>query len=210
MTRLAVTILGCLSVLTLTAANRVTAGEASRTETSKTETGKTFDQRWPEQTPGQVRPAPKATARAKSASAPQPSLPVSLDQSLYLIRSALLTLNDANRSGNYTVLRDLAAPDFRARNSAADLAAIFANLRARKFDLFAVALVAPRLSSPPALDTKRMLRLTGSFPTRPRRIAFNLTFQNVGGQWQLYDIAIATPPAVVATSAAAGAQAKKN
>ncbi|XUJ36695.1 hypothetical protein ACQ5SK_19580 [Bradyrhizobium japonicum] len=51
----------------------------------------------------------------------QPSLPVSLEQALYLIRSTLLSLNDANRTGNYTVLRDLAAPDFQARNAAADL-----------------------------------------------------------------------------------------
>jgi hypothetical protein len=35
-----------------------------------------------------------------------------------------LTLNDANRSGNYTVLRDLAAPDFQGRNTAADLSQI--------------------------------------------------------------------------------------
>jgi hypothetical protein len=47
-------------------------------------------------------------------------LPVSVEQALYLIRSTLLTLNDANRSGNYTVLRDLATPDFQARNTAAD------------------------------------------------------------------------------------------
>ena len=39
----------------------------------------------------------------------QSSLPVTLEKALYLIRSTLLTLNDANRTGNYTVLRDLAA-----------------------------------------------------------------------------------------------------
>ena len=44
------------------------------------------------------------------AAAPQqPQLPVSLEQALYLIRSTLLSLNDANRTGNYTVLRDLGA-----------------------------------------------------------------------------------------------------
>src|SRR5882672_4896985 len=57
--------------------------------------------------------------------------PVSSNQALYLVRSTLLTLNDANHSGNYTVLHDLAAPDFQARNSAADLAQSFADLRRR-------------------------------------------------------------------------------
>ena len=124
--------------------------------------------------------------------APQQQLPVSLEQALYLIRSTLLTLNDANRTGNYTVLRDLAAPDFQARNTAADLAQILSDLRRRNFDLFSVALAAPQLSSPPALDGNGMLRLTGSFPTQPLQINFDLLFQNAGGQWRLFGISVAT------------------
>ena len=65
----------------------------------------------------------------------QPALPVSLEQALYLIRSTLLSLNDANRTGNYTVLRDLAAPDFQAANTAADLALNFTDLRRRNIAL---------------------------------------------------------------------------
>ena len=74
-------------------------------------------------------------------------MPVSTEQALYLIRSTLLTLNDANRSGNYTVLRDLAAPDFQARNTAADLSQIFSDLRRRNFDLYGAALLAPQLTA---------------------------------------------------------------
>ena len=80
----------------------------------------------------QKTPAPAATPA-------QPSLPVTLEQALFLIRSTLLTLNDANRTGNYTVLRDLAAPDFQARNTAADLGLNFLDLRRRNFDLCGVA-----------------------------------------------------------------------
>jgi hypothetical protein len=134
------------------------------------------------------KPAPPAVA------APQ-TLPVTIEQALYLIRSTLLTLNDANRSGNYTVLRELAAPGFQAKNTAADLGQIFSDLRHRNFDLFSVALAAPQLSSPPALDANKMLRLTGYFPTVPLRINFDLLFQNVEGQWRLFGIAVATPPA---------------
>jgi hypothetical protein len=131
-----------------------------------------------------------------AATAPQqPQLPVSLEQALYLIRSTLLSLNDANRTGNYTVLRDLAAPDFQARNSAADLAENFADLRRRHFDLFSVALAAPQLTAPPALDGNGMLRLTGFFPTKPQQINFVLLFQNAAGQWRLFGISVATPQA---------------
>jgi hypothetical protein len=128
-----------------------------------------------------------------AAAAQQQQLPVSLEQALYLIRSTLLTLNDANRTGNYTVLRDLASPDFQAANTAADLAQNFSDLRRRKFDLFTVALAAPQLTAAPALDGSGMLRLTGFFPTRPLQINFDLLFQNVGGQWRLFGISVATP-----------------
>jgi hypothetical protein len=127
--------------------------------------------------------------------APQQTLPVNIEQTLYLIRSTLLTLNDANRTGNYTVLRDLASPDFQAKNTAADLSLIFADLRRRNFDLFAVALAAPQLSTPPFIDNNKMLRLTGFFPTRPLQINFDLQFQNVAGHWRLFGISVATPQA---------------
>jgi hypothetical protein len=125
----------------------------------------------------------------------KPTSPVAIEQVLYLIRATLLTLNDANRSGNYTVLRDLAAPDFQARNSAADLSQIFADLRRRNFDLYAAALLAPQLTAAPALETDGKLRLTGFFATRPLQINFDLTYQVVGGQWRMFGISIATPEA---------------
>src|SRR5262245_13291621 len=123
---------------------------------------------------------------------------VNSDQAVYLVRSTLLTLNDANRSGNYTVLRDLASPDFQAKNTAADLAQSFADLRHRKFDLFAAAILAPQFTADPALDASGKLRLTGYFPTRPLRITFDLTFQSVGGEWRLFAISVATPEAPAA------------
>jgi len=43
-----------------------------------------------------------------------------------------------------------------------------------------------------------MLRLTGHFPTRPQQIDFDLLFANVGGQWRLFGIAVATPMATAA------------
>jgi hypothetical protein len=123
----------------------------------------------------------------------QPSMPVSTEQALYLIRSTLLTLNDANRSGNYTVLRDLAAPDFQARNTAADLSQSFSDLRRRNFDLYGAALLAPQLTAVPALDQRGFLHLAGYFPTRPQQINFDLLFANVANQWRLFGISIATP-----------------
>jgi hypothetical protein len=145
-----------------------------------------------------VRQPALERAVAMEKPAEQVGRPVNADQAIYLVRSTLLTLNDANRSGNYTVLRDLAAPDFQAKNSSADLAQIFADLRRRKFDLFAAALLSPQFSSDPALDPGGKLRLTGSFATRPLRITFDLTFQSVAGEWRLFAISVSTPEAPAA------------
>jgi hypothetical protein len=128
---------------------------------------------------------------------------VSIEQALYLIRSTLLTLNDANRSGNYTVIRDLAAPDFQARNTAADLSQIFSDPRRRNFDLYGAALLPPQLTAVPAVDQNGMLHLTGNIPTRSLQINFDLVFQVVGGQWRLFGISIATPEASVQPQAQA-------
>jgi len=149
-----------------------------------------FKERWQTAPAPPQQPAKQPQAQTQTQTQ---KLPVPVEQALYLIRSALLTLNDANRSGNYTVLRDLAAPDFQAKNSAADLAHIFANLRQRRIDLHAAALLAPQLTAAPALDDKGMLRLTGFFPTRPLQINFDLMYQVVNGQWRLIGISIAAP-----------------
>jgi opacity protein-like surface antigen len=144
-----------------------------------------------------------APAAAQKSAAPPaaPDDPVSLEQALYLIRSTLLTLNDANRSGNYTVLHDLAAPSLQTKDTAADLSQSFTDLRNRHVDLYAVALLAPRLSAPPHIENKK-LRLTGEFPTKPLLIRFDLLFEDVGQQWRMFGISVATPQAAPAATVA--------
>ena len=151
----------------------------------------------------QTKNAPAAAAEPKA------PLPVSVEQALYLIRSTLLTLHDANRTNNYPVLRDLAAPDLQAKNTAADLSQVFADLRQRKADLTGVALAPPQLTATPSLDSNRMLRLVGYFPTTPLQINFELLFQNVEGRWRIFGISVATPPAPPPPPAQSKAPAQK-
>ncbi|HVX99833.1 MAG TPA: hypothetical protein VHA55_08590 [Pseudorhodoplanes sp.] len=129
---------------------------------------------------------------------------ISAQQALYLIRSSLLALNDANRTGNYTVLRDLATPAFQARNSAADLALTFSDLRRRNFDLYAVAVEAPQLTTPPAVNENGVLVLAGYFATQPKQIRFELVYQAVDNHWRLHSISVATPDAPPPPQADAG------
>jgi hypothetical protein len=156
----------------------------------------------------QAAPAPKAVPQAaaepkkaeaptEAAAAAQLAAParVSTELVLHLIRSTLSTLNDANRSGNYSVLRDLAAPEFQAKNTAADLALAFADMRRRKLDMYAVGLVSPQLTTAPEFDSMGKLRLVGRFPTRPLQIAFDILFEASAGQWRLLGMNVSVPEA---------------
>ena len=71
---------------------------------------------------------------------PLPQMP-SDDKLLILINSALLALNQANATGNYTVLWDMAAPGFKRANSPERLSQVFSNLRKRNLRPFADTLV---------------------------------------------------------------------
>ena len=107
-----------------------------------------------------------------------------------LIRSALLTLSDALLTGNYTVLRDRGSPAFRAQNTAASLARVFSQLDAQKIDLAVVAIMSPELSSAQIVETEQRLVLKGNFSTQPQRIVFDLTFEPVNGQWQIFALSV--------------------
>lgn len=128
--------------------------------------------------------APAAPARTK--------VHVPLDQALLLVRSTLLTLNDANHSGNYTVLRDLASQEFQVRNTSADLALIFADMRRSKLSLFSVMLLSPQLSTAPDIDADGHLRVSGYVPTSPQQVKFDLVFEASSRQWKLLSLNIST------------------
>jgi len=126
-----------------------------------------------------------------------------------LVRTTLITLNDALQTGNFTVLRDIAAPGFREANTAGRLAQSFSDLTRKNIDLSAVTVITPQLTEPPSLDREKgMLR-----PGEPVQINFELLYQAVDGRWRLFGLSVQpsssskTPPQ---TSDGVGSVMKKN
>ncbi len=108
-----------------------------------------------------------------------------------LLRTTLLTLNDALQTGNFTVLRDKGAPGFRNANTPAQLSQAFSDLASRRIDLAPVSVLSPQLSEPPALDRQKgMLHLKGYFPGQPVQINFEVLYQAVDGRWQLFGLSV--------------------
>lgn len=102
----------------------------------------------------------------------------------------MAAIDHANRSGNYSVLRDLGAPGFQINNDAARLGQIFAGIRAQDIDLSNTLLLAPSYRAPPAIVSPGVMRLQGSFGLRPIAIGFDLYYQWVNGRWKLYGVSI--------------------
>jgi hypothetical protein len=157
--------------------------------------------------------APKAE---QPAAAPKPA-PIDRNGVLILIRSTLLALDQANKTGNYTVLRDLGAPGFQV-NTAARLAEIFADQRRNNLDLSGVAAIDPQLSLLPQIEANGFMRLAGFFPSIPRPVNFEMIFAPVDGQWRLFGLSVslgqsgsaAPPPPVAAKPAAAPAASARS
>jgi hypothetical protein len=129
-----------------------------------------------------------ATASPGQAETPKPAQ-IDRNGVLILIRSSLLALDQANKTGNYTVLRDLGAPGFQA-NSAARLGEIFAKQRADNLDLSGVAVIDPQLSLLPQIEANGLMHMAGLFPSVPTQVNFDLSFVPVNGQWRLFGISV--------------------
>jgi hypothetical protein len=127
-------------------------------------------------------------ASAQGEAAPKPA---NIDRNgvIMLIRSTLFALDHANKTGNYTVLRDLGAPGFQV-NTAARLGEIFAKLRSDKLDLSGVAVIDPQLSLLPQIETNGMMRMAGFFPSVPQQVNFELLYAPIDGQWRLFGLSV--------------------
>lgn len=106
-----------------------------------------------------------------------------------LIWSTMAAVDQANATGNYSVLRDLGAPSFQANNNAAALAGIFQAIRDQRLDLSNTLLVTPTFEIGPQIEGG-LLRMRGVFPLRPIGIAFDLLYQPVAGRWALFGVAV--------------------
>jgi hypothetical protein len=132
-------------------------------------------------------------ALAQEAKPASGAKPADIDRNgvLILIRSSLLALDQANKTGNYTVLRDLGAQSFQVSNTAARLGEIFANLRRDKIDLSGVAALDPQLTLLPQIESAGMMHMAGFFPSVPEQVRFELLYAPVDGQWKLNGISVA-------------------
>jgi hypothetical protein len=136
-------------------------------------------------------PQPPKPAPDPAPVAPAQAVPANIDKTgvLILVRTAIIALDQANKTGNYSVLRDLGAPPFQV-NTPADLAAIFAPQRQQKLDLAGVSALEPQLTLLPQIEPNGMLHLAGFFPSVPQRVNFEFLYAPIDRQWRIFGISV--------------------
>lgn len=106
-----------------------------------------------------------------------------------LVWSTMAAVDHGNRTGNYSVLRDLGSPTFQASANPAVLGQAFAPMRNAGLDLANAFLMAPEYEFAPAMVQPRILRARGRFNLRPMGFAFDLLFEWNNG-WQIHHISV--------------------
>ncbi len=105
-----------------------------------------------------------------------------------MIWSTIAAVDHGNRSGNYSVLRDISSQSFQINNNAARLGEIFSGLRNSNIDLSNAFLVPPTYFEAPRVVQENVFQVKGIFQLRPIAIAFDMYFAWEQGRWKLHGI----------------------
>ncbi len=105
-----------------------------------------------------------------------------------LIKASLMSFNDANVTGNYTVFHAKLAKPFRDQFSADKLKATFKSFIEKNIDFDIIVAKEPIADEPPIIDGEGGLKLVGHFDTKPNQVKYNLDFIRSDGEWKLVGI----------------------
>lgn len=107
-----------------------------------------------------------------------------------LVKSILVTLNDAVAADNFTVFHAKISKPFRDQFPPEKLRTVFKDL-VEKHAVFDAIVASPVIPEEDArIDDKGVLRLKGRFDTAPKKVKYRLGFIPSDGQWKLSGVSI--------------------
>jgi hypothetical protein len=112
-----------------------------------------------------------------------------------LIKTSLLTLNDANLTGNYDVLHAKLAKPFREQYSPERLKQVFKSFADKHIDWGLIAAKPPVATAEAQIDSRGALILNGYFDTKPSRLYYELAFLPSEGEWKPIKLNVHVKPA---------------
>ena len=140
-----------------------------------------------------------ATAEAQQ----RPSVPSEPAIEL-LIKQSLLSFNDANLTGNYTVFHSTLAETFRQQFTVERVRDAFRAFHDQQIDMAGILLHRHTLTKPASINATNGLELEGRFDTRPFNVVFVMQYvAATTGEWKLAGLNInLLPPAQASTAPA--------
>ena len=112
-----------------------------------------------------------------------------------LVKATLLSFNDANVTGNYTVFHAKLSKPFRQQFTPERLQETFKDFASKDIDFDIIAAYKPVYEPQPRVDDAGKLLVKGWFPTEPVRVVYDLEFIPSDGEWKLISINVKTEKA---------------
>ena len=154
-----------------------------------------------QQPPMQAQPAQPQAPQVQTG-------PIDRPGAFILMRNALIALDQANKTNDYSIFRTLASSAFQI-NSAAKLSEVFAGQRREGLNLAYAAIMEPRWTVEPQIEASGMIHMAGYFEVNPVPVTFDLLFTQQNGQWLLFGVSVGlAQPAPQAEAPATPAPAK--
>ena len=100
------------------------------------------------------------------------------------IKSTLLTFNDANVTGNYTVMHAKLSKPFRDQFSPEKLKEVFKVFHDKRIDFDLIVAKPPVARQPARVNDNGVLMLYGHFDTSPSQVHYELEFIMSDGEWR--------------------------
>ena len=101
-----------------------------------------------------------------------------------LVKSTLLTFNDANVTGNYAVMHAKLSKPFRDAFPPERLKEVFKVFHEKRIDFDLIVAKPPTASKPAQINDNGVLMLHGYFDTTPSRVYYELDYIMSDGEWK--------------------------
>jgi hypothetical protein len=116
------------------------------------------------------------------------------DMQEVMIKTTLLTFNDANVTQNYSVLHSKLSKQFREQFPPERLKEVFKPFVDQKIDIDIIAAKAPIPAKAAEVDERGVLSLTGHFDIKPSHVFYDLGYVMSDGEWKPIKINVNVKP----------------
>ena len=124
-----------------------------------------------------------------SAHAAPPKIPSEVELRAMTLES-LLDFNKSVQAADFTILYDSLSKIWQDQTTPAKLKSLFQSFIDKEVDISPIKKVEPVFNKPAEIDSDEVLIVRGYYPTKPKRVIFQLKYYSENSDWKLVGIKI--------------------